>query len=93
MQKDFGCGPSFATKREVAAGCRDFGRCHGVASLSSVLITFRYNYTDISTRFMAADLARQLLSGMFEHAVHHVPDHEIDLAHSDAALRRWGQRS
>ena len=34
---------------------------------------------DTSPRFLAVDLERQLLPGSFEHAVHYLLDHEIDL--------------
>ncbi|WP_374323859.1 hypothetical protein [Azonexus sp.] len=39
----------------------------------------RYKWIDTSPRFLAVDLAKQLLPGSFEHAVHHLFEHEIDL--------------
>jgi len=33
------------------------------------------------------DLARQLLPGTFEHALSHLPDHELDLNRFDARFR------
>lgn len=39
----------------------------------------RYKWIDTSPRFLAVDLAKQLLPGSFEHAVHHLIEHEIDL--------------
>jgi transposase len=47
----------------------------------------RYKYIDTNPRFLAVDLARQLLPGTFEHALHHLLEHEIDLAHFDARFR------
>ncbi|WP_051282414.1 transposase [Azovibrio restrictus] len=38
----------------------------------------RYKWIDTSPRFLAMDLAKQLLPGSFEHAVHHLFEHEID---------------
>jgi len=43
----------------------------------------RYKAIDTSPRFLALDLERQLLPGSFEHAVHHLLDHEFDLSHFD----------
>lgn len=40
----------------------------------------RYKQIDTSPRFLAVDLEKQLLPGSFEHAVHHLLEHEIDLA-------------
>jgi len=39
----------------------------------------RYKWIDTSPRFLAVDLAKQLLPGSFEHAVHYLVEHEIDL--------------
>ena len=39
----------------------------------------RYKHIDTGPRFLAVDLERQLLPGSFEHALHHLIDHEIDL--------------
>ena len=47
----------------------------------------RYKYIDTNPRFLAVDLARQLLPGTFEHAPNHLLDHEIDLSHFDARFR------
>src|SRR4029079_10975290 len=46
----------------------------------------RYKYIDTNPRFLAVDLARQLLPGTFEHAVKHLLD-TIDLSHFDARFR------
>ncbi|MDD3483568.1 hypothetical protein [Azovibrio restrictus] len=40
----------------------------------------RYKWIDTSPRFLAVDLAKQMLPGSFEHAVHHLFEHEIDLS-------------
>ena len=47
----------------------------------------RYKYIDTNPRFLAVDLARQLLPGTFEHALNHLLDHEIDLSHFGARFR------
>ena len=47
----------------------------------------RYKYIDTSPRFLAVDLAKQFLPGSFEHAVHHLLTHEIDLTAFDARVR------
>jgi transposase len=44
----------------------------------------RYKPIDTSPRFIAVDLAAQLLPGTFEHALNHLLDHEIDLSGLDA---------
>ena len=44
----------------------------------------RYKYTDTNPRFLPVDLAKQLLPGTFEHAVHHLLEHAIDLSRFDA---------
>ena len=44
----------------------------------------RYKYIDTNPRFLAVDLAKQLLPGTFEHAVHHLFEHAIDLSAFDA---------
>ena len=44
----------------------------------------RYKHIDTSPRFLAVDLERQLLPGTFEHALHHLIEHEIDLTGFDA---------
>ena len=47
----------------------------------------RYKYIDTNPRFLAVDLARQLLPGTFEHALNHLLDHAIDLSRFDARFR------
>jgi transposase len=47
----------------------------------------RYKPIDTNPRFLPVDLARQLLPGTFEHALNHLLDHELDLAHFDARFR------
>lgn len=44
----------------------------------------RFKPVDYSPRFLAVDLARQLISGTFEYALHHLLDHEIDLSAIEA---------
>ena len=48
----------------------------------------RYKYIDTNPQFLSVDLARQLLPGTFEHALNHLLDHEVDLAHFDARFRK-----
>jgi len=47
----------------------------------------RYKHIDTQPKFLPVDLARQLLPGTFEHAVHHLVEHEIDLTPFDARFR------
>jgi len=47
----------------------------------------RYKYIDTNPRFLAVDLAKQLLPGTFEHALNHLLDGAIDLSHFDARFR------
>ena len=47
----------------------------------------RYKYIDTNPRFLAVDLAKQLLPGTFEHARHHLLSGVIDLSHFDARFR------
>lgn len=47
----------------------------------------RYKYIDTNPRFLPVDLARQLLPGTFEHAVHHLRTRTLDLSHVDARFR------
>lgn len=47
----------------------------------------RYKWIDTSPRFLAVDLAKQLLPGSFEHAVHHLFEHGIDLGGFAARYR------
>ena len=54
----------------------------------------RYKSIDTNPQFLSIDLARQLLPGTFEHALNHLLDHEVDLAHFDArsAMTRPARR-
>ena len=47
----------------------------------------RYKHIDTNPRFLPVDLARQLLPGTFEHALHHLLEHAIDLSAFDARFR------
>ena len=47
----------------------------------------RYKHIDTNPKLLPADLARQLLPGTFEHAVHHLLEHAIDLSRFDARFR------
>ena len=47
----------------------------------------RYKSIDTHLRLLAVDLSRQLLPGTFEHALHHLLDHAVDLSHFDARFR------
>lgn len=47
----------------------------------------RYKHIDTSPRFLAVDLERQLLPGTFEHALHHLIEHELDLFAFDCRYR------
>ena len=47
----------------------------------------RYKYIDTHPRLFAVDLSRQLRPGTFEHALHHLLDHAIDLSHFDARFQ------
>ena len=49
--------------------------------------TARYKVLDTHPQFLSVDLARQLLPGTFEHALNHLLDHQVDLAHCDARFR------
>jgi len=44
----------------------------------------RYKLIDTQPKFLPVDLAAQLLPGTFEHALHHLLDHAIDLTPFDA---------
>ena len=44
----------------------------------------RYKHVDTSPKFLAVDLARQLLPGTFEPALDQLLDHEVDLSAFDA---------
>ncbi len=66
------------------------GSCVGIESLfppDEHTQMARYKYIDTNPRFLAVDLARQLLPGTFEHALNHLLDHEIDVSHFDARFR------
>lgn len=47
----------------------------------------RYKTVDLSPRFLAVDLEKQLLPGSFAHAVHHLLDHDFDLSGFDTRYR------
>jgi transposase len=47
----------------------------------------RYKHIDTNPRFLAVDLARQLLPGRFERALNHLLDHAVDLSPFDARFR------
>ena len=47
----------------------------------------RYKYIDTNPKFLAVDLAQQLLPGTFEHALHHLLEYEIDLSRFEARFR------
>ena len=42
---------------------------------------------DTNPQCLSVDRARQLLPGTFEHALHHLRDYEVDLAHFDARFK------
>ena len=50
----------------------------------------RYKTIDLSPRFLAVDLEKQLLPGSFAHAVHHLLDHDFDLSGFDVRYRNDG---
>ncbi len=47
----------------------------------------RYKHVDLSPRFFAVELEKQLLPGSFAHAVHHLLDHDFDLSGFDVRYR------
>ena len=47
----------------------------------------RYKTIDLSPRFLAVDLEKQLLPGSFAHVVHHLLDHDFDLSSFDSRYR------
>jgi len=47
----------------------------------------RYKVVDLSPRFLAVDLEKQLLPGSFAHAVHHLLENDFDLSGFDARYR------
>src|SRR5665647_1018099 len=72
------------------SSCNSGGSCVGIESLfpfGRAHSMARYKYIDTNPRFLAVDLARQLLPGTFEHALNHLLDHEIDVSHFDARFR------
>ena len=47
----------------------------------------RYKHINTDPRFLAVDLAQQLLPGTFEYALNHLLDHAVDLSPFDARCR------
>lgn len=47
----------------------------------------RYKSISTQPKLLAVDLARQLVPGTFEHALHHLLEREVDLSHFDARFR------
>jgi transposase len=47
----------------------------------------RYKAIDLSPRFLAVDLEKQLLPGSFAYAVHHLLEHDFDLSGFDARYK------
>ena len=47
----------------------------------------RYKVVELSPRFLAVDLEKQLLPGSFAHAVHHLLEHDFDLSGFDTRYR------
>ena len=47
----------------------------------------RYKVVDLSPKFLAVDLEKQLLPGSFAHAVHHLLEHDFDLSGFDTRCR------
>lgn len=47
----------------------------------------RYKAVDLSPRFLAVDLEKQLLPGSFAHAVHHLLENDFDLSGFDVRYR------
>jgi transposase len=47
----------------------------------------RYKHIDTQPKLLPVDLARQLLPGTFEHALHHLLEGAVDLSHFDARFR------
>jgi len=47
----------------------------------------RYKAIDLSPRFLAIDLQKQLLPGSIAHAIHHLLNHDFDLSGFDARYR------
>ena len=47
----------------------------------------RYKSLDSKPQFLSVDHACQPLPGTFAHALNHLPDHEVDLAHFDVRYR------
>lgn len=47
----------------------------------------KFKHIDTGPRFLPVVLEQQLIPGTFEHALHHLLDNEIDLAHIEARYR------
>lgn len=47
----------------------------------------RYKHIDTQPKLLPVDLARQLLPGTFEHALHHLLEHAVDLTPFDARFK------
>jgi transposase len=47
----------------------------------------RFKHIDTQPKFLPVDLARQFLPGTFEHAVHHLVEHALDLTPFEARFR------
>jgi hypothetical protein len=47
----------------------------------------RFKSPDYSSRLLPVDLSRQLLPGTFEHALHYLLEHEIDLSEIESRYR------
>jgi len=47
----------------------------------------RYKHVDLSPRFLAVDLEKQLLPGSFAYAVHHLLENDFDLSGFDGRYR------
>jgi transposase len=47
----------------------------------------RYKHIDTHPKLLPVDLLGQLLPGTFEHALHHLVEHELDLSHFDARFQ------
>jgi hypothetical protein len=50
----------------------------------------RYKQIDTQPKLLPVDLLGQLLPGTFEHALHHLVEHELDLSHFDARFQNDG---
>jgi hypothetical protein len=52
----------------------------------------RFKSPDYSSRLLPVDLSRQLLPGTFEHALHYLLEHEIDLSEIEPRSLMGGVR-